>query len=126
MPHVRLVTINGSAGAFTPILAATVSRRVEIVEDASANAGVAQGLQYQIDDGTATPFVQIYEVLPSATSPSAEPIVLGEFIPQGGGYGRTIGTPADNSGGYSIPATLLANVRSYSATATTVRVTEHT
>jgi hypothetical protein len=50
--------------------------------------------------------------------------VLGSPIPQGAGFGLVIGTPADNSGGYALAATLLINLRSASATATVVRVTE--
>lgn len=129
MAKTRLISVNGSGGAFVTVSATCVTRRVEVIEDASANAGVAQGLSYQIDDGNGTtPNVPntaaTYTVIPTATEPNTEPIILGESIPQGAGYGRVVGTPTDNSGGYSIPATPLANIRSASATATVIRVTE--
>jgi hypothetical protein len=50
--------------------------------------------------------------------------VLGTLIPQGSGFALVIGTPADNSGGYALAATLLMNLRSASANTTIVRVTE--
>ncbi|MFL6427884.1 MAG: hypothetical protein ACJ71S_06540 [Acidobacteriaceae bacterium] len=114
-----LYNINGSGGAFTAIRATKITRRVEIVEDGSANAGVAQGLSYQFDDGQTPPFTTIYQ-LPGAQ----EPLILGEPIPQAGGYGSVIGKGPQTSGGYSEVATLLCNLRSLSATATVVRVTE--
>src|ERR1700677_1538438 len=124
MPKVRLIALNGSGGAFVTVSATSVTRPVEIIEDGSVNAGVAPGLQYQIDDGFGT----VPNVPNTATTytiePQTEPIILGEPIPQGAGYGRVIGTPPDNSGGYSIPATPLINLRSASATATSVRVSE--
>jgi hypothetical protein len=119
MAHTRLLSLNGSGGAFTAVSATTVTRRVEIIEDGSANSGVGQGLSYQFNDGSATPFTTIYTI-----EPQSEPIVLGSPIPQGAGFGLVIGTPADNSGGYALAATLLINLRSASATATVVRVTE--
>lgn len=119
MAKTRLVAINGSAGAFTPISATQVTRRVEIIEDFSANAGVGQGLIYQFNDGSATPFVTPY-----AVAPQSEPIILGSPIPQNQARGLVVGTPPDKSGGYSIAATLLINIKSASATATIVRVNE--
>ena len=119
MAHTRLITLNGNGGAFTAVSATTVTRRVEIIEDGSANGGVGQGLNYQFNDGSATPFTTTYTI-----EPQSEPIVLGTPIPQGAGFGLVVGTPADNSGGYAIAATLLINLRSASANPTTVRVTE--
>src|SRR5579862_1011840 len=119
MAKTRLININGSGGAWTAVSATQVTRRVEVIEDFSANAGVGQGLAYQFNDGSVTPFTTVYEV-----APQSEPIILGAPIPQNKGYGLVIGTPPDASGGYSIPATLLINLRSATATATTVRVTE--
>ncbi len=115
----RLIPINGSGGAFTPVYATMVTRRVEVVEDFSANGGVGQGIAYHIDDSQTPPFTTVYEI-----APQSEPLILGEPIPQETGYGRVIGTPPDNSGGYAIAATLLCNLRSATATSTTVRVTE--
>lgn len=119
MAHTRLITLNGSAGAFVPVSATQVTRRVEVIEDGSANAGVGQGLAYQFNDGSATPFTTIYTI-----EPQTEPIVLGAPIPQGTGYGLVIGTGPDASGGYAIAATLLINLKSASTSSTIVRVTE--
>ena len=119
MAHTRLIALNGSGGAFTAVSATTVTRRVEIIEDGSANGGVGQGLTYQFNDGSATPFTTPYTI-----EPQSEPIVLGTPVPQGAGFGMVIGTPADNSGGYALAATLLINLRSASVNTTIVRVTE--
>jgi hypothetical protein len=114
-----LYNINGSAGAFVSIPATQITRRVEIIEDGSANAGVAQGLQYQFDDGQTPPYTTVYAI----TGPE-EPLILGDPVPQGKGYGPVIGKPAQNSGGYAEAATVLCKLKSLSATATVVRVTE--
>ena len=119
MAHTRLISLNSSAGAFIAVSATQVTRRVEVIEDGSANGGTGQGLAYQFNDGSATPFTTIYTI-----EPQSEPIVLGTPVPQGGGYALTLGIPADNSGGYSLAATLLINLRSASANTTIVRVTE--
>jgi hypothetical protein len=115
----RLIDVNGSGGAFVAVLATQPTRRVEIIEDFSANGGVGQGLAYQFDDGETPSFTTVYEI-----APQTEPIILGAPIPQQHGYGLIIGHGPDASGGYSIPATLLINLRSASATGTVVRVTE--
>lgn len=115
----RLINLNANSGAYTPVYATQVTRRVEIIEDGSANAGVGQGIIYQFDDGSTTPFTTAYTILPQT-----EPLVLGDPIPENHGYGLVIGKPAESSGGYELPATLLCNLKSASATPTTVRVTE--
>src|ERR1700675_2526627 len=109
MAHTRLITLNNNSGAFVAVSATQVTRRVEIIEDGSANAGVGQGLAYQFNDGSATPFTTTYTI-----EPQSEPIVLGTPIPQGAGYAMVLGTPPDASGGYSIAATLLINLKSAS------------
>ena len=119
MAHTRLITLNGSAGAFVAVSATQVTRRLEVIEDGSANGGTGQGVAYQFNDGSATPFTTIYTI-----EPQYEPIVLGTPIPQGRGYAMTLGTPPDNSGGYALAATLLINLRSASTSTTVVRVTE--
>jgi hypothetical protein len=119
MAHTRLITLNGSAGAFVAVSATQVTRRLEVIEDGSANGGTGQGVAYQFNDGSATPFTTIYTI-----EPQSEPIVLGTPIPQGRGYAMTLGTPPDNSGGYALAATLLINLRSASTSTTVVRVTE--
>jgi hypothetical protein len=119
MAKTRLINLNGSAGAFVPVSATQVTRRVEVIEDGSANGGTGQGMQYQFDDGSTTPFTTTYTI-----EPQSEPIILGTPIPQGHGYGMVIGKPAESSGGYSMVATLLINLKSASANTTIVRVTE--
>ena len=118
MAHTRLIGLNAVAGTFTSLYATQVTRRVEIIEDAAANGGVGQGLQYQFDDGSATPFTTMYSI-----APQTEPIILGQPVPQGAGYAPVIGRGPDNSGGYELAATPLINLRS-AGDATTVRVTE--
>jgi hypothetical protein len=119
MARTRLININGDTGAFTPVYATQVTRRVEILEDFSANGGAGQGLAYQFDDGETPNFTTVYEI-----APQTEPIILGTPIPQQHGFGLVIGHGPDASGGYEIPATPLINLRSASAIGTTVRVTE--
>jgi hypothetical protein len=119
MAHTRLITLNGNGGAFVAVFATQVTRRVEIIEDGSANGGTGQGLAYQFNDGSSTPFTTIYTI-----EPQTEPIVLGIPVPQGAGFGSVIGTPPDNSGGYTIAATLLINLISATTNTTIVRVTE--
>ena len=119
MAHTRLISLNGSGGAFVAVSATQVTRRVEIIEDGSANGGTGQGIAYQFDDGSTTPFTTVYTM-----EPQSEPIVLGTPVPQGAGFGAVVGTPPDNSGGYAIAATLLINLRSASTNTTIVRVTE--
>ncbi len=43
MAHTRLITLNASGGAFVAVSATQVTRRVEIIEDGSANGGTGQG-----------------------------------------------------------------------------------
>ena len=119
MAHTRLISLNGSGGAFVAVSATQVTRRVEVIEDGSANGGTGQGLAYQFNDGSNTPFTTTYTI-----EPQSEPIVLGSPVPQGSGYGLVLGAPADQSGGYTLAATLLVNLRSASANNTIVRVTE--
>jgi hypothetical protein len=119
MAHTRLIALNGNGGAYTPVYATQVTRRVEILEDGSANAGTGQGITYQFDDGSTTPFVTAYTI-----EPQTQPLILGTAIAEHAGYGLVIGKPAESSGGYNMPATLLANLKSATATATVVRVTE--
>jgi hypothetical protein len=141
MPNVRSIAINGDAGAYTVISATQWTWRAEIIEDYSANAGVGQGLQYLVPDpksmypdtpnwlGTAgstgntavTAATVGFEV-----APQTEPIILGSAVlPLGGGSAPTIGHGPDASGGYTLPATQLIQIRSASATGTTIRITEY-
>ena len=115
----RLIDLNGNAGAWTAVLATQPTRLVEIIEDYSANQGVGQGLAYQFDDGKTPNFTTVYEI-----APQTEPIILGDPIPQQHGYGPILGRGPDASGGYTLAATLLINLRSATTAATVVRVTE--
>lgn len=119
MAHTRLISIDGNGGTWTPVYATQVTRRVEIIEDFSGNTGVGQGLEYQFDDGSETPFSTIFQI-----APQTEPLVLGAQIPQHSGYGLVVGRGADASGGHQLPATLLINLRSAGTASTEVRVTE--
>jgi hypothetical protein len=105
MARTRLITLNASGGAFVAVSATQVTRRVEIA--------------YQFNDGSATPFTTTYTI-----EPQSEPIVLGTPVAQGAGYGLVLGVPPDKSGGYTLAATLLINLKSASANTTIVRVTE--
>lgn len=138
MANPRQFTLNATGGAYTTITASSVCRRVEIIEDFGANAGAGQGLEYLLPDpGNNNPAVPAAwdgaagsTTTPSAATvgfkiaPQTEPIILGQVVPFGMGYGTVVGTPADNSGGYSIPATPYIQIRSASASTTVVRVTE--
>jgi hypothetical protein len=125
MAHTRLITINGSAGAYTTVLATQVTRRVEIIEDYSAIVnGVNQGLQYNLPDPKSPDPGNPIWLGPFSIAPQSEAIILGEPIPQGTGYGTVIGHGPDASGGFIIAATPLIQIRSASATATTIRVSE--
>lgn len=116
----RLININGSGGAFTSVFATQLTRRVLVVEDASGNAGTKQGLQIQIaNDGSANGFTNTITL-----APTDEPFILQEFIPLYTGKGAILGNGPDASGGKTIPATQLFNVRANGAAATVIRVEE--
>src|SRR6185437_4462363 len=114
MPNVRYIAINGSAGAYTTILATQWTWRAEILEDYSANAGVGQGLEYLLPDpannNPSVPAAWLGQAGSTTTpgtgtagfkiGPATEPIILGEPLPLGGGSAPTIGHGPDNSGGY--------------------------
>lgn len=119
MARTRLISINGNGGAWIPVYATQVTRRVEIIEDFAGNTGVGQGLEYQFDDGSDAPFSTTYEI-----APQTEPLVLGAQIPQHTGNGLVVGHGPDASGGSQLPATLLINLRSAGTASTEVRITE--
>lgn len=110
MPKTTLYAINGSGGAFTNIPATIPAHVVEIVEDGSVTA---QGLQVQFagDDNFAT----------TDTYTPGQPI---EIV--GNGTMGVLGYPAQGTVGAfnHRPADLYCKVKSATATATTVRVTE--
>ena len=136
MPNVRTVALNGDAGAYTVISATQWTWRAELIED---NSVTAQGLQYLLPDPKS-----MYPDLPNWIGPNgsvannavtsstvgfsigtaAQPLILGQPLPMGGGTAPTIGHGPDASGGYTLPATQLIQIRSATATTTTVRITE--
>lgn len=126
MAKVRTIAINGNGGAYTTVFATQVTRRVEILEDYSANAGTGQGLEYNLPDPASSNLANPSWDGPFAIAPQTEPIVLGEPIPQGAGYAPVLGHGPDASGGYELPATPLIQIRSATATGTTIRVSEFT
>jgi hypothetical protein len=124
MARVRLVEINSISGAYTTIYATQVTRRVEILEDFSGNAGIAQGLEYLLPDPSSNnPANPLWDG-PFEIAPQTEPIILGEPIPQGDGFGLVLGHGPDSSGGFELPPTPLIQIRSASETSTIVRVSE--
>jgi hypothetical protein len=139
MANVRSITLNSNAGAYTVISATQWTWRAEILEDYGANAGVGQGLQYLLPDpksmypdtpnwlcpaGSLGNTAVVTATVGFEIGPQTEPIILGEPLPMGHGHAPTIGHGPDASGGYTLPATQLIQIRSASATATTIRISE--
>jgi hypothetical protein len=112
MPVTRLLALNGNAGAFTAVAATIPARAVQIVEDGSVPG---QGLQVRFpDDGFAT----------TDTYPSGTPISI-----VGAGRDGLAGLPVQNAANGATAfnyraADVYCQLRSASATATTVRVVE--
>lgn len=109
MPRTRLISINPSSGAFTPVQATIPAVSVQIVEDGSVPA--AQGLALQFPaDGYAT----------TDTYPPGLAIQLA--APPTG----VLGLPAQNSSGaFNFrPADAYCQVRSATATGTVIRIVE--
>jgi hypothetical protein len=136
MPNPQYVAINGTGGVYTTVSATSVCRRAEVIEDFGSNGGIGQGLEYLLPDPSSpNPAVPSWVGIAGSTTnptaatvgfkiaPQTEPIILGQPVPQGAGYGAVIGHGTDASGGYTIPAIPLIMIRSV-ATATAVRVTE--
>jgi hypothetical protein len=118
MPATRLIAINNSGGALTTINVSIPCRRMEIVEDASANAGAKQGLIFQwLLDG----FANTYQA-----AAGDEPLVIQNSMTQGRGQGPLLGLPQQNTpGAFNFRAAdPVIKVKSSSANPTTVRVTE--
>lgn len=137
MANPQYITLAATGGAYVTVLATSVCRRIDVIEDFGVNAGVGQGLEYLLpDQNSPNPTVPSWVGTAGVTAnptaatagfkvaPQTEPIQPGQPIPWGAGYGTVIGHGPDNSGGYSIAATPLIMLRSASATTTAVRVTE--
>lgn len=123
----RIVDINGDAGAFIPILAQSVVRRLRITESPLTSAGAANPLQgsleYQIpNDDTPNGFTTIFETAIAVN----EGLELGSEIAQKGPWGEIIGQPGQPQIGVpnGTAATTMIKVRSGTATATSIVVTE--
>lgn len=121
-PKVTLVALNGSAGAFVSVPATIAARYVRIRED---EAATAQGLAYKLpnDNFTATFTVGV------PSSPNLPQIELGSLVAIQDGGGAVLGQPAQNTAnGVSAfnyrAADNYIQLRSKTATATTVRVEE--
>lgn len=123
MQKTRQININGSAGAFTKIRCSIMAFRMLIQEDLAANAGVAQGLQYQMAttvgaDVTYGPTLETgepIEIVGSAgdTNPHKEPIGSGGSSPNPVAPGGPVTT-----------GTIILQIKSASATATVIDVAE--
>jgi hypothetical protein len=129
MQKISQYAINGNAGAFTKIRCTLGStHRMSIVEDGSANAGVQQGLQYQLatnigGDITYGPTVQVPPNL------SLEPIVIEGNPADHAPHKEPIGTGGSapypvGPGGPVTHGTIVAQFKSFSGNATTINVTE--
>lgn len=112
MPVTRLIALNANSGAYTQITATIPARTVEIVEDGSVPA---QGLEAQFPgDGFGV----------TDTYAASVPIEL-----TGAGRDGNLGLPVQNSangaGAFNYRAAdVYCQLRSATATATTVRVVE--
>lgn len=106
------IAINGSGGAFTAISAATFARAAWIQEDGLAAS--RQGLTIKWPNGSTTDYAPGDEPILMAGNPQGE---------LGGGAQPLVGVPASyNAMGGA--ATQYCQVKSLTATATTVQVTE--
>lgn len=129
-----LLDINGSGGAFTPILAKSPVTRLVVDESqitAEGATNVPQGvIDYQIpNDDTASGFGETLRAVAASSDiigSASLPIVLGNPIRQHGGGGEIIGQPGQPIVGFgTTAATTMILVRSGTATGTTVMVTEY-
>lgn len=119
--NVRTIALNNNAGAYTTVLATQWTWRAEILED---NSVTAQGLQYNLPAPASQDPSNPNWLGPFDIAQQTEPIILGQQLPMGSGFAPTIGHGPDASGGQTLPATPLIQIRSATATATTIRITE--
>jgi hypothetical protein len=123
MQKTRQLAINGSGGAFTKIRTTITAFRMLIQEDKAANAGVAQGLQYQmattvgidVTYGATLETAEPIEIVGSAgdTNPHKEPIGSGGSSPNPVAPGGPVTT-----------GTIILQIKSATATPTTIDITE--
>lgn len=127
----RIVDINSDAGAFISILAQSPVRRLKIQESPLTAAGAANTLQgsleYQLpNDDTANGFTETFEAIGSTGDQWPVKIELGNPVGQIGPWGEVLGNgpgPLQGIVGGSV-ATTLIKIRSGTATATSIMVTE--
>jgi hypothetical protein len=131
-----LLAINGSGGVFIPVLAKSTVRRLVIKESPITVTGTTQALQGVLDytlpnDDTAAGFTTIFRAVGGNTETTEGQVItaqielgspntnlsFGEIIGQVGQ--QIVGLPSVN------PATTMIQLRSGTATATTVEVTEY-
>lgn len=119
MPKTTLYTMNAAAGAFTPIPATIPCRYVEIREDESVTP---QGLIYQRPNLDRT--FSVTEQVGTPGSADQAQIILGNKLASGNAKSALLGLPAQTSGGSSIPATVLIQIKSVGAGGNKIRVIE--
>lgn len=112
--------MNAAGGAFTAIPATIPCRYVEIREDESVTP---QGLIYQRPNLDRT--FSVTEQVGTPSSPDGAQIILGNKLAAGNSKTALLGIPAQNSGGSSIPATTILQVKSVGAGGNKIRVIEH-
>ncbi len=132
-----LLAINGDAGAFVAVQAKSTVRRLVVEESPIKTDGTAQTLQgllqYQIpNDGSASGFTTIFAAVGGNTEAAEGTVVvakieLGNPVAQIGGLGEIIGQLGQPITGLTTPAaaTTMIQLRSGTATATTVKITEY-
>lgn len=134
-----LLAINGSGGAFVSVVAKSTVRRLEIEESSVTVAAAAQTLQgllqYQLpNDDTAAGFTTIFQAVGGNTEAAEGTVVpakiaLGNPVGQMKEGGEIIGQLGQPIVGSNPPglttATTMIKLRSGTATATTVMVTEY-
>ncbi len=124
-----ILDINSDAGAFVSILAKSTVRRLEVTESSITAAGAANALQGVLDyeipnDGSVNGFATIFRAqqgdMPIRLgSPIADRMYQGEIIGQ-------LGQPIVGANPPGLTsATTMMKIRSGTATATSVKVTEY-
>lgn len=122
---VNTVSVNASTGAFTTLFGTVLSKAIELLEDFSANAGIGQGLTYNLIDwrNTTNPQNPVW-VGPFSLGPQTEPIKLGDLYQIHAPYGSSVANGPNVGIGVGVTnATPYIQIKS-AGSATTVRVTE--
>lgn len=134
-----LLAVNGDAGAFINVVARSTVRRLVIEESTVKPDGTAQTLQgllqYKIpNDGTSAGFTTVFQAAGANTIAAEGQVIpakieLGNKPGQIAAFGEIIGQLGQPIVGNNPPgntaATIMAQLRSGTATATTVLVTEY-